>query len=332
MPTKEYSEETEAFCSIRPHAVITTNYDGLIEAILSDYQPVLGSGLITAPFASVGEIFKIHGSVDKPSSLVLTSEDYDIFSAKRKYLTAKLLTFFAEHIVLFVGYSAEDPNIRRILEDLEEAVDLPGELLRNIFFLTRPGNGGAGAERILQVSASKGIRVNSIEASDFTWVFEAFGHNAPLANFNPQLLRSLLARSYNLVRSDIPKQQVEVDFELIAEKVKSEDEFARLFGVASMQSATEFSARYKYILSDVGRSLGYPGWHGADKLLKKIVEEKGVDLKATDNRYHSKVKVGRKSEIHKYTDDTIGLLQLVKDGAPYEIENDDDACVATPAG
>ncbi|WP_179378897.1 SIR2 family protein [Jannaschia marina] len=322
-PSEDWEGESSAFCSIRPHAVITTNYDCLLEEILQDYQPVLGSGLITAPFANVGEIFKIHGSVDKPSSLVLTSEDYEAFSVKRRYLTAKLLTFFAEHLVLFVGYSAEDTNVRKILEDLEEAVNLPGKLLENIFFLTRPSSDGGGLERILQVSPSKGIRVQSIEAEDFTWVFEAFGHSAPLANFNPKILRAILARSYNLVRSDIPKQQVEVNFQLIAEKVESDEEFASLFGIASMQSATEFSARYKYLLSDIGRQLGYRGWHGADKLLKRVADEKGVDLKATDNRYHGKVKVGRTSEIHKYTDDTVALLKKVKIGDDYEIEEDE---------
>ena len=150
-----YHSEAEAFCAIRPHAIVTTNYDQLIEKVLPDYQPVLGDGLISAPFASIGEIYKIHGSVDKPSSLILTDPDYKRFGLKRKYLTAKLLTFFVEHPIVFVGYSVEDENIRRILEDLDEALNISGGIIQNIFFLTRQGVDEPAIEKILQVAPSR---------------------------------------------------------------------------------------------------------------------------------------------------------------------------------
>jgi hypothetical protein len=312
-----YAKEAEEFSTIRPHAVITTNYDQLVESVLPDYQPVLGEGLISAPFASIGEIYKIHGTVDKPSSLVLTHNDYEKFGIKRKYLTSKLLTFFVEHPVVFVGYSVEDENIRKILADLDEAVNITGGMIANIFFLTRRGSGEPSTEKILQVSASKGVRVNSIEADDFSWVFKAFAHNAPLSNVNPQVLRSLLARSYQLVRSDIPRQKMDVDFELISGKLTSGEEFAKVFGIATLQPATEFSARYRYNLTDIGVKLGYSSWHGAQALLNKVCQDKGVDIKKSDNDYHCTVKIGRKSSAQMYSDDAIDLLKKVRDGEEY---------------
>ncbi len=47
-----------------------------------------------------------------PLSLVLTQGDYEAFETDKKYLSAKLLTYFAEHPLLFIGYGANDPNIR----------------------------------------------------------------------------------------------------------------------------------------------------------------------------------------------------------------------------
>jgi len=319
-----YKEEAEAFSAMRPHAVITTNYDQLLENVLPGYQPVLGAGLISAPFANIGEIYKIHGSVEKSSSLILTAGDYEEFAKKRKYLTAKLLTFFAEHPILFVGYSAEDANIRKILEDLNEAVEIRDGTIPNIFFLTRPKDGSPASEKILQVAPEKGVRVNAIEAADFSWVFKAFGHNAPLSNVNPQVLRSLLARSYQLVRSDIPRQRIEVDFELISGKVNSKENFAKVFGIGMLQPATGFSAKYPYNLTEVGQKLGFKTWHGANKLIKQIEGEKGVDIKSSDNRYHCTLRISGQSEAQKYSEECVDLLKCVQSGAGYSVQLEDD--------
>ncbi len=299
---KNYLGEGEAFSAIRPHAVITTNYDSLLEHILPGYQPILGTGLISAPFANIGEIYKIHGTVEKASSLVLTTEDYHEFAKKRKYLTAKLLTFFAEHPIVFLGYSVEDVNIRKILEDLDEAVGIKGGLAKNIFFVTRPTEAEPAYERVLQVSPKQGIRVNSIEAHSFEWVFKAFAHNAPLANVNPQVLRSLLARTFQLVRSDIPKQKMEVDFELIAGKTGTKEKLAKVFGIGTLQPVTEFSAQYPYNLTSIAKALGYTYWYGAQKLIDKIKNETGVDLKSFDNLYHGTIKMSEKSIAHMYSE------------------------------
>ena len=316
----EYSDEAEAFSAIRPQSVITTNYDDLIEAIFKDYQPVLGRGLITSPFANIGEIYKIHGTVAKPSSIVITESDYQEFFKRRRYLTAKLLTFFAEHPILFVGYAIEDENIKGILSDLDEAMEIPGNLVENVFVLSRSSSVRPALERVVQVSPSKGVRVQALETDDFQWIFEAFGHNAPLENVNPKILRAILARSYHLVRQDIPKQKVEVDFDLISQKISSVDDFAKLFGIADLQSATEFSAKYPFNLTEVGKKLGFPGWHGADKLIREIEADNGVNIKSYDNRYHCTVRISKKSTAQMYSQDAVDLLSCVKDGKPYAVD------------
>ena len=71
---------------IRPHAVITTNYDQLLELIFPEYTPIIGQKIINSSTISFGEIFKIHGCVSQADSIVLTRSDYDEFTRKKNIL------------------------------------------------------------------------------------------------------------------------------------------------------------------------------------------------------------------------------------------------------
>jgi hypothetical protein len=69
---KTMQAEITALQRIRPHAVITTNYDQFLELIFPEYQPVVGQSIIQGTQALFGEIFKVHGCVSDYNSLVLT--------------------------------------------------------------------------------------------------------------------------------------------------------------------------------------------------------------------------------------------------------------------
>lgn len=129
------SNELAALQAIRPHAIITTNYDRFLELVFPEYQPIIGQEIIRNQSLSVGEIFKIHGCISRPESLVFTQDDYEEFLRKKKYLSAKLLTFFSEHPLIFIGYSANDPNIQAILADIDEALPEIGGVIPNVYVL-----------------------------------------------------------------------------------------------------------------------------------------------------------------------------------------------------
>lgn len=117
------------------HAVITTNYDDLLEPLFPNYEVIVGQNVFRQSALVVGEIFKIHGSISVPESMVLTKEDYEAFDENKKYLSAKLLTYFAEHPLLFVGYSASDANIRNVLHDISKMFKPSSEMIPNIYIL-----------------------------------------------------------------------------------------------------------------------------------------------------------------------------------------------------
>jgi hypothetical protein len=281
---KNLVSEITALQGIRPHAVITTNYDRLLELVFSEYEPVIGQSIIRDSPVLFGEIFKIHGCVSDYNSLVFTQQDYDEFIKKKKYLSVKLLTYFSEHPLLFIGYSATDPNIRAILSDIDEAIPRrgpSGTLIPNIYILewrsTIPIGYTPAREKLIAVEDARSIRVKAIESDDFQWVFAAFGSNQPLNAVSPKILRSLLHRSYDLVRHDIPRRTVQADFEMLERAVKTGPEFAKLFGITTVNKASSNAADYPYILSEVAERIWGQGayWYKAQVYLDKDCERKG---------------------------------------------------------
>lgn len=321
---QELKDEINSLKKISPHAIITTNYDYLIEKIFPDFESVIGQKILRANTFSIGELFKIHGSISEPNSLVLTSNDYQEFSKKKKYLSAKLLAFFAEHPLLFIGYSASDPNIQEILSDIDEILTVDNSLIPNIYILERDEaineNDYPQREKTIVIDESRNIRVKSISTSCFKWVFESFINNGTIEPINPKLLRSLLARTYDLVRHDIPRRTVEVDFQTLEHAVSSGTELAKLYGITTVDDPSSFNAQYPFTLTMVGQELGYKSWHNANQFIDRIAKEKGVNIKESDNKYHLKVKVGASSFTHKYSQSAVDLLLKVKDGDTYEIK------------
>ena len=173
-------------------------------------------------------------------------------------------------------------------------------------------------ERLVAIGGNKGVRIKAIETADFGWPFEALGST----NFNPKVsaktLRALMARSYELVRTDIPRRTVEADFSMLEHALGSSSEFAKLFGISTITDPSMISAKYPYTLTNLAKLLGFnKGWDGAQKLINKVKLDKGVDLKASDNKFHCTIKYGM-SPIHKYSDEAVAMLKLVRDGKNYD--------------
>lgn len=123
----EYQAEIEKLSEISEQSiagVITTNYDSFLENHFQGYAKYVGqSELIFSPIQGVAEIYKIHGSVEEPDSIVINEEDYVAFEKKSAYLAAKLMTIFVEYPIIFIGYSIGDTNIQSIIKSIVNCLD-----------------------------------------------------------------------------------------------------------------------------------------------------------------------------------------------------------------
>lgn len=340
--SQELDAEIEALKNISAHAIITTNYDEVIEPLFPEYETVIGQQIMRKGYLAIGEIFKIHGCRTIPHSLVVNEADYQRFDDDHKYLSAKLLTYFIEHPLIFVGYRADDPNIKAILYDVYRMVRATTtDVVPNIYILqwdqTINEASSPAREYVISVAPDINIRIKSITANSFEWVFKAFGQAGNLEKINTKLLRALMARSVELIRSDIPKRHIEIDFKQLEHAVESGESFAKLFGVTSLADPSKVNLDYKYAATGVGQQLGYDTWHEVRKIINHIKEEKGFDITATDNKYHIALKLGHKSPqlTHRYTDAAVDLFRKVINGEPYELDTGavdiDKAAIAAAA-
>jgi hypothetical protein len=105
--------ELEKFSQAHVQAILTTNWDELLEVSMPEFETFVGQNdVLFTTLQSVGEIYKIHGSISDPRSLVLTQDDYQMYWDRNPYLIAKILTLFVEHPIIFIGYSVTDAHIR----------------------------------------------------------------------------------------------------------------------------------------------------------------------------------------------------------------------------
>lgn len=126
-PDEKYQAEIEKLkeLSVRNLAgVITTNYDNFLENQFDGYARYIGqTELIFSPIQGIAEIYKIHGSIEDPGSLIINQTDYAEFSAKSKYLASKLMTIFMEYPIIFIGYSLSDNNVISIINSIVDCLD-----------------------------------------------------------------------------------------------------------------------------------------------------------------------------------------------------------------
>lgn len=204
--------ELEALSRMRVHAIITTNWDTILEECLPDLEVFVGQqDILFATTQAVGEIYKIHGSISDPRSLILNSDDYSAYWERNPYLIAKLLTMLVEHPVLFIGYGLGDSHINRMLANLIACLTSEQiEVLNDRLIFVRRAN--SNEESVLRRgSMSVGSHTLSIReyvCADYLELFSMLG-TLP-ERFPSRLLRRLQRSVYELTFSTEPSGRVHV--------------------------------------------------------------------------------------------------------------------------
>lgn len=316
-----FKSELDALSAIRPHAIITTNYDLFLEQIFDGYQPITGQTILKYNANSFGEIFHVHGDISDPSTIVLTEKDYAEWSKKKKYVSAKLLTYFAEHPVFIIGYGIGDPNVKEILMDIGEIVADEDGLIPNVYQVIWIPEGGEKSppDSVILTADGREYKIKAIYSNSFEWIFNALKGRSALSSINLKLVRALAARTMKLIRQDIPSGRVSVNYDVLERIASQNDELPSLLGISSISNPNQ---SHPLTISQVATRLGFSHWMGANKLVNKIKEDKGIDLRSTDNAYHCKIKTGaRKASLtRKWSLKSVDLLKKVMDGEDYEVE------------
>lgn len=210
-----YTAEIEKLTEISEKSiagVITTNYDSFIEDHFRGFKKYVGQGqLVFSAIQGVAEIYKIHGSIEKPQSIIINEKDYEDFNDKRAYLAAKLLTIFMEYPIVFIGYSISDSNIQDILTAIVNCLeDEQLRQLENRFVFVE-----YKADAVKSEVSSHTVMINrrplvmtKITLSDFLPLYEAIGTKK--AKLPVRILRQFKQELYSYVITNTPTAALHV--------------------------------------------------------------------------------------------------------------------------
>jgi len=107
-----------AIAAMDVRTIWTTNFDTLIEDELNPREQVAvrtsDSDLTAGNLQFDRELLKMHGCIRRssPVDLVLTTEDFEDYAARRPVFAARLNNELQHTRFLFAGYGLGDPNIR----------------------------------------------------------------------------------------------------------------------------------------------------------------------------------------------------------------------------
>lgn len=207
---EKYFEEIEDLKKVSIEGIITTNWDNFLRDLFPNFHSIIGQDeLLSSNSFGVGEIFKIHGCSTKSDSLVLTDDDYKDFNKRYAYLAAKLVTYFIEHPVIFIGYSLTDENVTEILSSIINCLSKADieRLSNNFIFVQR----AIGEEKITysfrEIGGSQ-IPIIILELEDYSKLYR------PLAGIQRKIpvriVRYLKEQFFEFVQGNDPKARVAV--------------------------------------------------------------------------------------------------------------------------
>ncbi|EME9750205.1 SIR2 family protein [Pseudomonas aeruginosa] len=157
--------------------VVTTNYDKLSEELGgSDRVQSIAPGRPIPRASAPIKVYHVHGSIDSPENMVVTSDDYFRFMNSDSYFSRKLSTILHENTVVIIGYSLGDTNLKRIINDYKSFAN-DHVIGSNLFFVSR--------KKIDQIVKdfyfhSFGIRVvDDLEVGDF---FARLNRSVPIVS------------------------------------------------------------------------------------------------------------------------------------------------------
>ncbi|MDH1261971.1 SIR2 family protein [Pseudomonas sp. GD03944] len=130
-------DEVEKFYQKYAFRVVTTNYDKLSEALagIDRVQSIAPGRPIPRSSAPI-KVYHVHGSIDSPENMVVTSDDYFRFMGSDSYFSRKLSTILHENTVVIIGYSLGDTNLKRIINDYKAFAN-NHVIGSNLFFVSR---------------------------------------------------------------------------------------------------------------------------------------------------------------------------------------------------
>jgi hypothetical protein len=118
--------------------IVTTNYDLLFERAYGDKicSIVKDQDILKPVIRDKVVVYKIHGSLEFPDTIVITQDDYrDFYDNQDSLIWTKIKSLISEYTILFLGYAFEDLYVQYIFGSVFKKL---GNAPKEIFWIS-PG-------------------------------------------------------------------------------------------------------------------------------------------------------------------------------------------------
>ena len=114
----------KSILDLNPCHIITTNYDNLIEQEIDNESKqfdIIKGDSDMPDMSYPNSLIKMHGDFDR-NNIVLTESDYYNYARNFPLIRSFVLSLFASKLVVFIGFSFSDLNLKMILNDLHSVL------------------------------------------------------------------------------------------------------------------------------------------------------------------------------------------------------------------
>lgn len=113
-----FNEIHEAIFDLKPEHIVTTNFDDLLDQVIKVKAEPFSfvNGDSDFPYAlNTNLLVKVHGDLNS-TEIVLKEDDFLNYSDSHPLMDSFIKSIFASKVVLFVGYSFSDVNLKAIVQ------------------------------------------------------------------------------------------------------------------------------------------------------------------------------------------------------------------------
>jgi len=169
--------------------VFTTNYDLFLQnEIFKDFKVYESQDkYYFRTNNGYGELYKIHGCINDPNGIIICEKDYEKFESSLKLVSSKLLNALMDCPIIFLGYSLEDENIKKIMTDFVSSFD--NAILQDIkkyiilvVYEEGQENLIEGEKQFADDGSGKSITLTTIKTDNFEKLYEHIDRLTPAAS------------------------------------------------------------------------------------------------------------------------------------------------------
>lgn len=151
----KYNEIHEEIFELNPEHILTTNFEDLLEQVVNKKSLPFSvvKQDVDLPYSNNTKlVVKIHGDLDN-TDFVLKEDDYLNYSKNHPLIEAFINSVFASKVVLFIGYSFSDYNLKQIVQNVRNIL---GNNFQNAYLLSVDKNIHLSHKQYLK---NKGINI-----------------------------------------------------------------------------------------------------------------------------------------------------------------------------